>query len=350
MREEYTEEDINIDPKLINDTYQRLLKNGKLVFLEDLKNMAINDHELESEASSISRAFEMMKNSIGTNGSKIENMTLDDWRRHGLKRDVVERIGYLAHYYDTLSPKGRRKIVKQFSSATKSSEDNYEDDFEEVDEEESINTLRNNFMDGSQNNSSIKTGSECGSHNHRYDSKIDDEELTVDSKIKTKAIAMTYSYDNDEVYSDIEEYTEEASLKERNSGPNSGSPPAKQQVQQRLLQRPTPSPPVELTKRPNTMATVPLKPNTQVHRLQVEKLNEPRRVQTADSSNKAVTSASTSASTDARRHSASTSVSTARGRTATWITNGEWKLGEKIGSGSFGDVFQCLNHKVNFFN
>ena len=31
--------------------------------------------------------------------------------------------------------------------------------------------------------------------------------------------------------------------------------------------------------------------------------------------------------------------------TVDWIKNNQWKLGDKIGSGSFGEVFQCMNNK-----
>ena len=31
---------------------------------------------------------------------------------------------------------------------------------------------------------------------------------------------------------------------------------------------------------------------------------------------------------------------------SSWISAREWRLGEKIGSGSFGDVFMGLNNKV----
>ena len=34
---------------------------------------------------------------------------------------------------------------------------------------------------------------------------------------------------------------------------------------------------------------------------------------------------------------------TPRSHQVTWIQNNEWRLGEKIGSGSFGEVFQCMN-------
>lgn len=36
-----------------------------------------------------------------------------------------------------------------------------------------------------------------------------------------------------------------------------------------------------------------------------------------------------------------------RQKTPTWITSHSWRLGEKIGSGSFGEVFQGLNDKVS---
>ena len=34
---------------------------------------------------------------------------------------------------------------------------------------------------------------------------------------------------------------------------------------------------------------------------------------------------------------------------SSWIAAREWRLGEKIGSGSFGDVFMGLNNKVRTF-
>ncbi len=44
--------------------------------------------------------------------------------------------------------------------------------------------------------------------------------------------------------------------------------------------------------------------------------------------------------------STTTSVPAFRGKTARWIANREWRLGEKIGSGSFGEVFKGMNDKV----
>ena len=44
-----------------------------------------------------------------------------------------------------------------------------------------------------------------------------------------------------------------------------------------------------------------------------------------------------------------TRISTAKRKSTVWINEGRWKLGEKIGSGSFGDVFQCMNDKGKLF-
>ena len=35
-----------------------------------------------------------------------------------------------------------------------------------------------------------------------------------------------------------------------------------------------------------------------------------------------------------------------RVKNSTWINEGNWKLGEKIGTGSFGEVFKAMNDKV----
>lgn len=59
------------------------------------------------------------------------------------------------------------------------------------------------------------------------------------------------------------------------------------------------------------------------------------------------TSTSTDSTPSAVR--SSKSVSSGGGGVPAWITKGEWRLGEKIGSGSFGEVFQAMNNKGKLF-
>lgn len=55
-----------------------------------------------------------------------------------------------------------------------------------------------------------------------------------------------------------------------------------------------------------------------------------------------LTVSTTAASTSKR-------ASQSRSRSVTWIQKGQWRLGDKIGSGSFGEVFQCMNDEGLLF-
>ncbi|RYG63555.1 hypothetical protein EON64_15700, partial [archaeon] len=85
---------------LYDQSFRRGLKAGKLVYLDNLKRKALQDYELHGEASSLEKAFTQMKLYIGTSSSKLTSVNLADFRRFGLSRDVVERIGYVAYAND----------------------------------------------------------------------------------------------------------------------------------------------------------------------------------------------------------------------------------------------------------
>ncbi|KAJ1409381.1 hypothetical protein B484DRAFT_193955 [Ochromonadaceae sp. CCMP2298] len=133
--EDYAEEDIRIDPAMMNAAFKSGLKRGKLLYLEELEHMATSDYELEGETVNISVCFSTVKKFFSTRERLFGEFELSDLIRFGLTSDIVGRIGYLAFQYDSISPKqGARKGF--LARDAKHEDYDYDDDFEDIEDEE----------------------------------------------------------------------------------------------------------------------------------------------------------------------------------------------------------------------
>ncbi len=277
------EEEIAIPQNLIDAAFRNGLKSHKLLYLDDLKKIAMTDSFFDGKRDQLQRAFDEMKLYIGSQGSNINTISMKQFK---LPPTMIERLGYLAHQRSVVSPvnNGTSSRSRGFQrSPSVQSEDNYDDDFEEEEVEEEyeddndnriasraqtvsmsrnnpINTLTNNFVGGSTPSPTkscdpIRNGPTYPNNNRKF--QVIEERKFSDWQIKDGTSKI----------------------------------------------QPQPTQSVEFS---------------------------------AKSSNKYGPSyEDTAAVSQSRKH-----------KQPQWIDQREWRLGEKIGSGSFGEVYQAMNHKV----
>lgn len=305
------------DREAMERAFRRGLKSAKLIYLDNLKKKALQDYELHGEQVNLEKAFQQMKLFIGTNSQKVNAISLKDWRRFGLSDYIVDRLGYIAMQHDN---PGHSASSGSIGSTTKSSssrptpsgsmhteEQQYEEDFEEFDEEEytKLKSLQDMNKVDDDRGSYAKTGSKKTNQSPGLISAVVEEE-----KLRPKA--------------------SEDIITPRTTTPAGG-------VVCSIING---------TRGEGKEATPP------------PKLRYPTQesvgISGSSSSGKGVLSApstSSSVSKDAVRASDVRSSGIARKgqQVPTWISNREWRMGEKIGAGSFGEVFQAMNNKGKLF-
>jgi hypothetical protein len=355
--DEYAVEDIRVDPSDMNLAFRRGLRGSGVNYLEELQKMAANDYELEGEDESISHCFDLLKKYILSGRRHVGEFELRDLQTFGLSPDVVNRIGYLAFQHDSISPLSSF-VKKQPKSDSKASMDEYDDDFEVEDE---LDVQMRSAHLGSSDELYIGTSPPKGAaySSKRYESK-------------SSGIARTGSNAED----DIEEETYDVHRNARPKvGTASGSSVNTPQKQPTGRLHPRISPEVNYAQQQATRAAdahhsslvSPPKPAVVASAAFLPTQQRPAPTGLSKSSVTSSPSASVSTSdaaagpTSADRASTASSAGTkprtgrvsrsshnGRIKTASWIETRSWRLGEKIGSGAFGEVFQGLNDKVSY--
>lgn len=92
------------DFRTANVSFKRRLLNRKILFLDDLKNMAINDSLLYRKKRTIVHSIGLMKKFIGNDDDVLQTLSLNDFIDFGLNEEEMLRLGYLAYQYDTIYP------------------------------------------------------------------------------------------------------------------------------------------------------------------------------------------------------------------------------------------------------
>lgn len=163
--------DIEEDPELYAEAFQRGLRQNSVRFLTELQEMVMDDYELVTEQRAITIAFDMLRKYIHNNGTEyIDMFELADLSELGLDGDTINRIGFLAFQRNYKSPEAtastslrhmnRLSQSKTPSEIPEEDEDEYGDEnFEEESQEigdddvpmmvgssNSVETLRNNYM------------------------------------------------------------------------------------------------------------------------------------------------------------------------------------------------------------
>ena len=351
--DDYAEEDIRIDPSDMDASFRRGIRNSGIEYVEELQKMAMNDYELEGEGEEIARAFDLLKKYIQSNGSYIGQLKLKDLIEFNLSRDIVNRIGYLAFQYDSISPMSTlSKKQKSFSNAS----EDYDDDFE-VDEEPDVQADCDHFESSDElyiDKSPIKTPTYVVNRYNTKPSGIantgssdleDIEDETYDNHRNNKQIHNNSTPKVSHLHPRISPEIHYISTTKQDSNTTSNrsshimSPPKPAVVASAaFIQVSKPSfahtHSADYTDTPtnNTNTTTPTTTNNN---------NNNSRASTASG---VLNKRSTTSNSRVSRSSVN-----GRIKTASWIENRQWRLGEKIGSGAFGEVFQGLNDQVISF-
>jgi hypothetical protein len=350
--EDYAEEDIRVDPVDMNAAFKRGLRGSGVNYLEELQKMATNDYELEGEGEAIANAFGLMKRYIISGRKHITAFDLKDLIDFQLTPDIVNRIGYLAFQHDSLSPMSsltKKKSGRGFDS--KASIDEYDDDFEDIEDEEG------------------QHGGNLGSSDELYIEKSPSKSSPTKTSVRAadRYGGAKRTGDGSGDYSDVEDIEEETYDRRkdvlRQQRPEVNVTPQVTRLHPRISpevnyssQRSDPhvvhatagsviSPP-----KPAVAASAAFLPVRKVGLSHTTTSTSPSASTEATSSGPstgASVAASRASTAGAKRATrASRSSHNGRIKTASWIETRGWRLGEKIGSGAFGEVFQGLNDKV----
>eukprot|EP01038_Epipyxis_sp_PR26KG_P004524 gene4524-6389_t len=327
------EEEIEIDPKLTNRAFQKGLKAGKLVYIDELLKRCLVDYDLEGYEDELNQAFHALKRNLinANSGIASSNFTLKDWDQFNLNKRVINRIGYVAFQMETSSPVGeRRRSSKGFgrvsstsTNVTHNHEEVYDDDFESVDDDSSINSISKLRQD----------------HIRSDSMDISDTWVMKASNSLSTAGGQGAAIEDlgeveDETYSD----------KDYDSGSNSRNNSArasKSFIRRRSLTDISGGREEKKSASPNKASIIKMRPKTSSADNPQQILKE-REDEEKEKERRAVTAGNVNVSAVGIR------VRTAV-KTANWIKHNDWRLGEKIGSGSFGDVYQGMNDKGKLF-
>lgn len=290
--DDYATEDIRVDPKIMDQAFRRGLKVAKIAYLEELKQMAIDDYELEGEKTNIKLAFESLRKFIKSKPNSLNSLSVRHLEDFGLSKDVVERIGYLAIQYESVSPIERQKNRSRIPSMA-FSEDYYDDDFEDdeiesvEDEEESVSTLHNNFL-SPVNRAEHKKG-----------------KIPTVEEFKDKEDCDFYEDDEiaDETFQIVKNaiYPEPSMDKTPTRAKNTNNKYRPYSTNNAKDDDDDDEKSVEQAKRAKTVGSLNIAPKKKIK------------------------------------------------KTAAWVTNGDWHIGDLIGTGSFGEVYKVMNPMGKFY-
>jgi hypothetical protein len=371
-------ETLDVDQALLEDAFSRgLSKNGKL-YLEKLEMMVVNDSELENEVDDVVESMSILKEFVGDGGEHANKLSLQDLENFGITSEKVrQRIGLLAFLMGNRSPSNREiNSLRRESSLSgvqsqASGSGEYEDDFEALDDtdesprvrlrkhqhqhhqqqqqqatadrgggrgytggdEDGDNGTRSFLMEkgGAGASSSSSSGSDC---------EVDDVGGDDDDEDYGEGRDYTVEYEDEEDVDDM------LALSDRGVGdshypPDGGGGGEEEEIElvfdSRLKNRAPSAPQYR-------------KPPPGASHQSVDQLYAPRK-ERKEGAAAAAAAAVVSASVEGGQRAVSAGAVGKRRKTkmASWIANHKWTLGEKIGSGSFGEVYQGMNDHGRLF-
>ncbi len=324
-------EDIYVTAEQMEEAFSRgLAKQGK-AYLDKLELMIINDSVLEEDVNGIIESISILKSFVGEGGKHANKITLQELDDFGISSaSVRHRIGLLAFLMGNRSPTGSGRVRRESSlsgiQSQASRSDEYEDDFETVDDtDESPRTSQ-------RKGRSISHGSReenCASTPLDLDTSYN---LDGGDAASNPFTAILDKVDDSLEDAVAEVYSDDAEDNDYSDDLLEGSDPGQETLVESevtLVKRRTPSAP--LTRNPSAAA-----------------------VGYSGSSQGGGGTGSENGMAGAgeemrRAKSASAAGKKRRSRVAGWIRDRQWSLGDKIGSGSFGEVYQGMNHQGRLF-
>ena len=324
-------EDIYVTADQMEEAFSRgLAKQGK-AYLDKLELMIINDSELEKDVNNIMESIYILKSFVGEGGKHANKITLQELEDFGISSENVRhRIGLLAFLMGNRSPTGSNRLRRESSfsgiQSQASRSDEYEDDFETLDDiDESPRTKQRKGRSTShglrdESNISSSLDLDISSCPRATSAEINSVEPSLD-KINDSLDAEADDSDDAD-----DDYSEDLLSRSDPRGELVLEP------NYELVRRRAPSAP--LTR--NNSAAV----EGQIDALTLGKdegeydsdagmVDVKERVE--------------------RAKSAPVVGKKRRTRVAGWIRERQWSLGDKIGSGSFGEVYQGMNHQGRLF-
>lgn len=347
------DDDIQLDPRQVDEIFARSLNKGAKSYLDRLERITSYEGDLDSdEISNLAVGFEGMRKFIAQKKNGFQSIKVADFQDFGISSSFISKIRYLVHRLDTASPRqstnrlshnSRRASLMTTSSVQDDCDDDYGDDFED-DEDDRVSF-------GSHRNSS-KRESRCAKEvDDDVMDIIDEEEEEEDDERSIAAVAPAPA-----TAPTPRKAPESPSKYNRPNGsgsfsvrPTSGNtdnvnPPSLSSNSVTITTSIVNSAGSSATGKrydsirpkvdPKYESTGNLKADARSS-TKVESLTTSQRSECA----------STNSSLSMR---ASNAGLRRRVKNSTWINEGNWKLGEKIGTGSFGEVFKAMNDKVHF--
>lgn len=337
--DQYEREEIHISPQLINDAFQKGIRLQGEKYLDRLRDTLSKDADFigfmrNDDKEQFYRSFDFLKKNLEkANYSSPTARTLisiESFSAQGLRKQIVDKIGQLAFQLENISPSSvmRNEHETMEDSLESEIEEEEENEYEEDNDFEVVNgeckTVSTTYssLDSYAGNNHLQAKKPFFSH----DFGTIDKGITVEMKVspsKPQQAVRKFRKNGDLRQS----HDNEAELKS-----------------ERMFQPRSPSSRVEAVISTSTKGDIDAirRPHSMQAGQTTSKVSETNGTKEEsysdeDNLRRAVTAGDTG---DVKKRNKIQKA---------WITNQQWKLGEMIGSGSFGDVFKVLNDKVIFF-
>lgn len=265
--------------------------------------MALDDYELENatDQNEIDKCFDKFRKYI-LKYPDFSVFRLKSLVEFGLSSDLAERIGYLAFQFERRSPIPNKNNDKKFFRSS-TSDEFYADDFEEIEDDDEVAKRKDMNLEGSDEY--LNKNKHNNQNYNQNTNKIEDIE------------DETYNRNKDRTYPKISPEVTQISTKSINN-----------QV--------TIPQPIEISRYK--------KLNINNDNIIIDDKTISNNKNTSNLIGKSTSSSLVKESISESRSSSAGLKK--RSKNPDWITKKSWRIGEKIGKGSFGEVFQGFNDKV----
>jgi hypothetical protein len=319
MNNEFEIEEIEVDPKLVEHTFSKSFSKRKIDYIEELESAALSDFELENEKASIAKSFHTFRSFLLKQSnilSSVDKLTLEDFWRYGkFSGRYINRISYLIVHLDSLSPIPSKsfpqtKIPKSYQSSSNNLPPSGPLKHKKSSRYGGKPSFQRNPSVQSDDNYDDDFEEYYPEHESNYPEEVTDDELVEEPQ---KMYHNNHSRAGDED-SDEAGHT----FKPHNFSQQKPPYPTKKYDDQNTHQQ------------PRSRSGDHLQHNGSVDSTDFDRVGPL----------KSHSGVSDSGVGNHRR----------KQKNPSWISKRNWKLGEKIGSGSFGEVFQAMNEKVSSSN